>query len=52
MAVEIQTVSDRKVLVNNKLVYLDQNEDWIAKIELTNSETEALNTHLSTHLKT
>lgn len=48
MAIEITTLSDDKVLVNNKLVYLDQDGNWVAKIELTQIETEALNNYIAT----
>jgi len=46
MAVEINQISEEKILVNNKLVYIDPNGVVNAKIELTTAETEALNTHL------
>ncbi|MGC1471516.1 MAG: hypothetical protein WA775_02895 [Psychroserpens sp.] len=44
---DIQPIADDKILVNDKLVYLNQDGNWIAKIELTNNETEALNNHLN-----
>ncbi|WP_417289639.1 hypothetical protein [Corallibacter sp.] len=47
MAVIITQFQDNQVLVNNKLVVKDQDGTWIAKIELTNSEHEALNKHIA-----
>lgn len=46
MAVEILQFQDDEILVNSKLVIKDMNGNWVAKIELTNSEAEALNTHI------
>lgn len=46
MNVEINQLTDEKLLVNNKLVYIDPNGNVNAKIELTQAETEALNNHL------
>lgn len=46
MAVDIYEHSDDKIYVNDKLVYLDQDNNWIAKVELTKEETEELNNHI------
>ena len=47
MAVEVQQVNDRQILVNEKLIEKDSSDSWIAKIELTQLETEALHKHLT-----
>jgi len=47
MAVEIQQFHDDEILVNNKLVSKDMDGQWVAKIELTTSETQALLLHIS-----
>lgn len=47
MAIEINILKDDEILVNGKPVYKDQNDNWIAQIELTQSEAKALNQHLN-----
>lgn len=46
MAIQIQEHSDNKIYVNNKLVYVDMDGEWTAKVELTTNETSALQAHL------
>ncbi|NRR90630.1 hypothetical protein HSX10_03530 [Winogradskyella undariae] len=46
MAVDIQQFNDNEVFVNDKLVVKDSNDNWIAKVELTSSETEELQSFL------
>ncbi|HZW63608.1 MAG TPA: hypothetical protein VFF15_08210 [Flavobacteriaceae bacterium] len=46
MAVEIVQFNDREILVNDKLVLLNIDGQWEAKIELTPSEERALKAHL------
>lgn len=46
MAVDIQQFKDDELFVNDKLVVKDHNGNWITKVELTSSETEALHTYI------
>ena len=46
MAIDIQQFNDNEVFVNDKLVVKDSNDNWIAKVELTTSETEELQSFL------
>jgi len=46
MAVEITQFVDNELFVNDKLCYKDANNNWIAKIELTTAEQEAVNLHV------
>lgn len=45
--VHIQQLKDHELLVNDKLVVQNSNGDWIAKIELTQAETQALHKHVA-----
>lgn len=44
--IHIHHVNERQILVNEKLVQQDMDGKWIAKIELTTSETKAFNMHI------
>lgn len=41
MAIQINSINDHQLLVNNKLVVQDSDNNWIAKIELTTQEQKA-----------
>ncbi|MBU2923025.1 hypothetical protein KO504_16875 [Winogradskyella psychrotolerans] len=47
MAIHIQQTKDNEVLVNNKLVQKDMNDNWVEKIELTTNERKAFYNHIN-----
>lgn len=46
MSINIQQTKDNELFVNDKLIIKDSNGNWIAKDELTPSETKALLLHI------
>jgi len=46
MPVDIQQFNDDEIHVNDKLIIKDSNDKWIAKVELTASETRAFYQHI------
>lgn len=46
MPVTILQVSDNTLEVNDKVVYRDTNDNWIAQSELTPSESKSLHQHI------
>ena len=46
MAIDIQQFNDNELFVNDKQVIRDMNGNWIAKIELTQSEVKAIQWHI------
>jgi hypothetical protein len=46
MAVDIQQFDDHELFVNEKLVRINSDGSYIAKVELTSAETEALQKHI------
>lgn len=51
MAVEVIQFSDNEIYVNDKLVRLNMDGSWEAKIELTQFEGKALFKHLKAQKK-
>jgi hypothetical protein len=47
--VDIQQFSDHELFVNDKLVQIHADGSAVAKVELTTSETEALQKHLKSN---
>lgn len=47
MSIVIRPISDQSLRVGNKVVYRDQDGNWVAVTELTTAETEALSNFLS-----
>lgn len=47
MAVDIKQIFDNELTVNNKEVYQDSNNNWIAREELTTAEHRALRLHIN-----
>lgn len=48
MAVIITPLNDDQMFVNNKVVERDTNGNWVARVELTQSEHKAFQKHLKT----
>lgn len=48
MAIEIQEINDRQILVNEKLVVKNSDDNWISKIELTQNESTAFYNYINT----
>lgn len=46
MSIQIRPLTDRSLRVNNKVVYQDSNDNWVAVTELSTAEKEALNNYL------
>lgn len=46
MSVNVRPITDRSMLVNNKVVYLDSNDNWVAVTELSTAEAEAFNNYI------
>ena len=51
MATDIQEIDDRNILVNEKLVLKNMDNDWEAKIELTAPEIRAFHNYLTAKKK-
>ena len=47
MSVKISQPQDDQFIVNGKLIYLNTNNNWIAKEELTPGEAKAFRLHIS-----
>lgn len=47
MSIQIRQLTDRSLRVGGKLVYQDQEGNWVAVTELTTAEREALSNFLS-----
>lgn len=52
MSVEIKQLTDESYTVNDKTVYKDINNHWVAKEELTTAEAKAFRRFLSALIKT
>lgn len=50
MAIEIKPISDTEIQVNQKIVFLDTNNNWIAKTELTINEIRAFQNYKINYL--
>ena len=46
MAIVVIQTEDDKLTVNGKLVYKDTNNNWVSQTTLTQSEMDALHSHL------
>lgn len=46
MTIDIQQFKDNEIIINDKLVVKNTEENWVAKIELEPEEIEALHKHI------
>lgn len=49
MAIEIKTISEERIRVNNKIVYRDKDGHWVSVSELTTREKEAFDNYLQAY---
>ncbi len=47
MSVKVKRIDERNILVNEKLVRMDMEGNWIETEELSSAESKALYTHLN-----